>query len=321
MRVGDLLRAGGNLEAAAYGAQAELARYEVSAEGVRQTELITVELAAVLRGEGAANLPLRPFDLLVVKETPYWSTQEQVTLRGEVKFPGNYPIRRGETLRQLIDRAGGLSTIANPGGSVFTRVELRDREQRQLDLLADRMQSDLATMSLRAAAANQSGAAQTVQVGQELLAQLRQTRSVGRLVINLPAILQQEQDGPADITLRNGDMLIIPAVTQEVTVIGEVQSPTSHLYTKGLAVDAYIDKSGGVTRKADKGKIYIVRADGNVVANTNSLFRRMNGAGIRPGDTVVVPLDAERVPALPLWQSVTQIIYNLTVAFAAVRTF
>jgi hypothetical protein len=76
-----------------------------------------------------------------------------------------------------------------------------------------------------------------------------------------------------------------------------------------------------MTRKADKGKIYIVRADGSVVANTSSLFSRSTGAGIQPGDTVVVPLDAERIPQLPLWQSVTQIIYNLTVAFAAVKTF
>jgi len=204
---------------------------------------------------------------------------------------------------------------------VFTRTELRDREQKQLDLLADRMQSDLATMSLQAAAANQSGASQSIQAGQGLLAQLRQTKAVGRLVINLPAILQQEQGGPADVILRNGDTLIIPAANQEVTVLGEVQSATSHLYVKGLVRDAYIAKSGGMTRKADKGKIFIVRADGSVVANTSSLFSRSNGAGIQPGDTVVVPLDAERIPQLPLWQSVTQILYNLTVAFAAAKTF
>ena len=321
MRVADLLRAGGNLEAAAFGAQAELARYEVTTDGVRQAELITIDLAAVRRGEAAANVPLRPYDYLLVKETPYWATQEQVTLRGEVKFPGTYPIRRGETLRELIDRAGGLTPQGNPKGSVFTRIELREREQKQLDLLADRMQSDLATMSLQAAAANQAGAAQSVQAGQGLLAQLRQTKAVGRLVINLPAILQQGQGGPADITLRNGDTLIVPTASQEVTVIGEVQSATSHLYVQGLSRDAYIDKSGGTTRKADKRKIYIVRADGNVVADRSSIFSRSSTAGIQPGDTVVVPLDAERIPALPLWQSVTQILYNLTVALAAVKTF
>jgi hypothetical protein len=141
------------------------------------------------------------------------------------------------------------------------------------------------------------------------------------LVINLPAILQQEQGGPADVSLRNGDTLIIPAANQEVTVLGEVQSATSHLYAQGLGRDAYIAKSGGMTRKADTSKIFIVRADGSVIANSSSLFSRSNGAGIQPGDTVVVPVNAERVPVLPLWQSVTQIIYNLTVAFAAVKTF
>jgi polysaccharide export outer membrane protein len=41
---------------------------------------------------------------------------------------------------------------------------------------------------------------------------------------------------------------------------------------------------------------------------------------MRPGDTIVVPLDTERVRALPIWQAVTTIIYNLAVALLAVRS-
>jgi protein involved in polysaccharide export with SLBB domain len=107
-----------------------------------------------------------------------------------------------------------------------------------------------------------------------------------------------------------------------VTVIGEVQNSTSHVYRPELARDDYIALSGGATRKADRGQIYVVRADGSVVANAGSRwFSRASAVTMRPGDTVVVPLDTERLPALPLWQAVTQILYNIAIAAAAVKTF
>src|SRR5690606_688398 len=137
----DLLRAGGNLDPAAYGSSAELARYTLNAAGERQTELIDIDLAAVRRGEPGANVLLQPYDYLVVKETPDWSEQESVTLRGEVRLPGTYPSRRGETLRQVLERAGGLTSLALPGGSAFTRRDLREIERQQLERLSERMRS------------------------------------------------------------------------------------------------------------------------------------------------------------------------------------
>ena len=113
MHVSDLLRAGGGLQDAAYGSKAELTRYRVTND-VRETQLIEIDLAAVLRGDPAADLMLQPFDFLNVKEVPEWSGQEQVMLQGEVRFPGIYPIQRGETLRSVLDRAGGLTGLAFP---------------------------------------------------------------------------------------------------------------------------------------------------------------------------------------------------------------
>ena len=203
----------------------------------------------------------------------------------------------------------------------MTRVELREREQKQLDLLAERMQSDLTDLTLKASAANQAGAAQSLQAGQALLSQLKQSKAVGRLVIDLPGVVSSEVGAPSDVLLRDGDVLVVPKLRQEVTILGEVQSATSHLYAKGLGMDDYVRKSGGMTRKADKSKSYVVRADGSVVAHDGSWFKRTHAINIQPGDTIVVPMDTERMPALPLWQSVTQIFYNLTVALAAVKSF
>jgi len=105
-----------------------------------------------------------------------------------------------------------------------------------------------------------------------------------------------------------------------VTIIGEVQNSASLLHRQGLKRDDYIDLSGGFTRRADKSRAYVVRADGSVVAGSGGWLRGGRNADIQPGDTIVVPLDTERLPPLPLWQAVTTIVYNAAVALAAIRT-
>lgn len=321
MRIADLVRAGGNLDSSAYGGDAELARYTVTEDGVRRTELVVVNLAAIRRGDQAANLELRPFDYLIIKETPDWTDQESVVLRGEVRFPGTYPIRKGETLHQVIERAGGLTSLAFSDGSAFTRKDLKDIEQLQLDRLGERLRADLASLSLQAANAGQSEAAQALQSGQSLLTQLQGAKATGRFVIDLPGLLAGGVGGEKDVVLRDGDELVVPRQRQEVTVIGEVQNATSHLYLPRLKRSDYISASGGTTKKADEKRIYIVRADGNVSSKSGSIFARSYDTAVKPGDTIVVPLDTERMPRLPFWQAVTQILYNVAVSVAAVNSF
>lgn len=321
MRVSDLVRAGGGLDDSAFTTSAELTRFRVVGTD-RQTETIEIDLAAALEGDPAANLPLQSFDVLLIKETPEWREQEVVRIEGEVRFPGEYPIRRGESLRSVLERAGGLTALASPRAAVFTREGLREREQLQMDRLADRLQTDLATAALQSANANQVGAGTALTVGQSLLTQLRSAKAVGRLVIDLPDAIAASPGADADIALRGGDRLIIPKQRQEVTVLGEVQNSTSHFYRAGLSRDDYIDLSGGVTRKADDRQIYVVRADGSVVARSSTRwFARASGVRMEAGDTIVVPLDTERMPPLPLWQAVTQILYNVAVSVAAVNSF
>jgi protein involved in polysaccharide export with SLBB domain len=326
MRISDLIRAGGSLQDAAYGSSAELIRFDATSGESRRTDLINVDLAGVLRGDPKADLLLQPFDLLSIKELPQWGGQESVTLRGEVRFPGQYAVKRGETLKSVIQRAGGLTEYAFAEGSVFTREELRKREQEQLDSLAERMQHDLTILALQSVAASSAGAgggggAGALSVGQTLLSQLRATKAVGRLVIDLPRALSAKAGSEYDVVLRNGDSLIVPKFQQEVTVIGEVQNATSHLYRTGLTRDDYISLSGGTTRRADHGRIYVVRANGSVVSAEGNHWFSRGDIPINPGDTVVVPLNAEHMPALPLWTAITTIIYNVAIAAAAVHSF
>jgi polysaccharide biosynthesis/export protein len=328
MHVSDLIRAGGSLEDAAYRGQAEITRYQVVDGDARQTELIPVNLADIWRGTPGADLQLKPYDVLVIKPIPMWMEPGTIQLAGEVRFPGKYPIHQGETLHSVLQRAGGFTDIAFPYGAVYTREELKKREKDQLEMLANRLQSDLAALSLQAVASSAVGgggggnASAGLAIGQQLLGQLRDTKPVGRLVIDVDGVLKGRPGGAEDVVVKDGDKLIIPKRTQEVTILGEVQSPTSHVFAAGLTRDEYIAKSGGVTQKADRKRIYVVRANGDVIAGGRSgWFRRSQSVEMRPGDTIVVPLDTERVNKLQLWQAVTTIIYNLAIGFILVHQY
>jgi hypothetical protein len=197
------------------------------------------------------------------------------------------------------------------------------REQEEIERLITRLEADIATMSLRSAraAAIQGGRAEdSLAVGQSLLTQLRRAEPIGRLVIDLPGVIAGRKD--FDVALRDGDRLLIPERSQEVMVLGEVQYATSHLYKRGQRRDEYVAASGGLTVNADGARTYIVRANGAVIAGEGSSkwFRKGSATEIQPGDTIVVPLDVDRVPALALWQSSTTILYNLAIAVAAISS-
>jgi protein involved in polysaccharide export with SLBB domain len=264
MHVTDLIRAGGSLDSAAYGTHAELSRYVVDNGEQRRTDVLSIDLAAIRAGDQSANVTLQPFDRLSIKQISGWTEQGQVTLKGEVRFPGTYTIKRGETLRSVVERAGGLTDLAFPAGSVFTRAELKEREQEQLNRFAERMRQDIAEEALEAARGNNAGSTQSLSIGQTLLDQIKAAKAVGRLVIDLQEAMHAKPGSAVDVILRNGDELIVPKQRQEIMVIGEVQYASSHLYQRHLTRDDYIDQSGGTTRQADRSQIYIVRADGSV---------------------------------------------------------
>lgn len=312
MRISDLIRAGGGLSESAYTLEAELTRYVIVDGEYRATELVVVNLADVLRGDQGADLFLNPHDSLNIREIPRWGEQETVELGGEFLFPGIYTIRQGETLASVVERAGGLTELAFPEGAIYLRQELRDREGEQLATLATRIQADLASLSL-----SDPGASQAVSIGQSLITQLQEAEPLGRMVVNLERILAG--DDAQDIVLEGGDQILVPDRTQSVTVLGEVQVATSHLHEDGLRQEDYLQRSGGLSANADGERIYIVRANGQVVLDQGSRwFNRSADSLIEAGDTIVVPLDTDRVRPLVFWTSATSVIYNLAVAVAAI---
>lgn len=311
MRISDLIRAGGNLSEAAHAYEAELTRYSANVNAAREISVVNVNLNAIREGDTSADLVLREHDYLIINRVPEWDTMWTVSLQGEVRFPGEYRVRRGETLAEVLQRAGGLTDKAFPEGAIFLRESLRKKESEQIEMLARRLEADLATLSLQSAA---EGGTQTLDTGTALLEQLRNTEAVGRLVIDL--------DSQSGIELSDGDELLIPPHTQMVSVLGETQRNTSHLYDASLSRDDYINLSGGITRRADERRIYVVRASGAVVTSRRSKWLGRGGrVDIRPGDTIVVPLDADKMRPMTFWTNVTQILYQGALAVAAIQTF
>jgi protein involved in polysaccharide export with SLBB domain len=162
MRISDLIRAGGNLSEAAHAYEAELTRYSANVNAAREISVVNVNLNAIREGDTSADLVLREHDYLIINRVPEWDTMWTVSLQGEVRFPGEYRVRRGETLAEVLQRAGGLTDKAFPEGAIFLRESLRKKESEQIEMLARRLEADLATLSLQSAA---EGGTQTLDTG------------------------------------------------------------------------------------------------------------------------------------------------------------
>lgn len=316
VRVNEIIAAAGGLNESAYVLEAEVTRTDFTDPEKLQITHRVIDLNAAMKGDESNNIVLFPKDRVLIKQIPNWQERLSINIMGEVRFPGRYTFRRGETLSGVLERAGGLTEFAHPKAAVFTREELRVQEAEQIRLLEERMKADIAAASLEEGSEIDTA---VVKDADDLLAKLSATEAVGRLVINLPAIIENSK--AKDITLRPGDNLFVPASKQSVSVIGEVQFTSSHLFESNLSLQDYLNRAGGLTQKADRTRIYIVKASGSVVipSGTSSWFMNENDR-IEPGDTVVVPIDSDRVKPLTAWTKVTQIIYQVGLAAAAIAS-
>ena len=158
-------------------------------------------------------------------------------------------------------------------------------------------------------------------VAASLLARLKNARSVGRLVIDLQSQIAQSKS--SQITLRPGDKLHIPIMPSEISVMGEVKFPTSHLFQSGFSIDQYINLSGGFTQNADEKRIFVVKSNGAVLTKKGNGWFSGNQSQkkIQAGDVIVVPINLQKGKWLETLTSSTQIVYQLAVTAAAVNSF
>jgi polysaccharide export outer membrane protein len=332
MRVKDLVNAAGGLQKNAYLRSAEITRSHISQDGVA-TEEIVVDLGKALAEDPKQNVVLRDYDHLIVRPIPDLHFGRTAMIEGQVKFPGTYPIVKGETLSSLIQRAGGYTSEAYLKGAIFTRESAKEVQRQRLNQLISELEQAMLTSTSEAtggALEPEEAKAQQASLAtkKELLTKLRAAQVTGRVVVRLTD-LEDLRGSKYDIELEDKDTLTIPATPGVVYVVGEVFNPISLQYEKDRTVSYYLDRVGGMTKEADKKQVSVVKADGSVISmeqgNRGRLvfwdsqrkswfFGGFMSMEMDPGDTIVVPRKMDRFFWLKSTKDLTQIVFQIAVA-------
>lgn len=317
MTISTLIEAAGGLTYNAFTINAELARTVINSKDERASIYIErIDLRQAIKGSAPDDAIIVGRDRLNILEKPDVKLQSTVTLQGEVRFPGTYTVRQGETLGDLLERAGGLTEFAHPQGAIFTREALRLQEQKLLNQYAADMRAETAKKTFRADS-NMGSVISDPDKTLKFVEEASRSKALGRMVVQLNRILKDERS--ADFMLEDGDFLFVPTFRNTVSIMGEVQVPITYLLDNKLDVDDYLNKAGGVKKQADEDRIFVVRADGSVYKPTSGYWFGNNHEELKAGDTIVVPIDTDYRDALSTWTAATQILYQTGVAINALK--
>jgi protein involved in polysaccharide export with SLBB domain len=284
---------------------------------------------AVVDKDPADDLELEPGDIVTVFSqhdivTPSANRTYFVRVEGELTTPGIYQVKPGETLRQLIRRAGGFTRDAYLFGSEFNRESVRAEQQTRLDDIVARAEQDLdrtASQRLARALTPEDVASVNAQIEAQraALARARTLRASGRMVLELAPGAANVDDFP-DVPLEDGDRLFIPKAYSSVGVYGAVYNQGNFLYRPGKKVDDYLNQAGGATRSADSGSTYVLRADGSVMSKRQSgWFSGFGGRELMPNDSVVVPEDYAPTSLIKELKDWSQIFFQFGLGVAALK--
>jgi protein involved in polysaccharide export with SLBB domain len=268
------------------------------------TRLLPFDLgAAVLQHDEQANVALEPGDVITIFSdadirVPRAQQTKYIRLEGEFAHAGVYSAQPGETLRQLVLRAGGLTPQAYLYGSQFSRETTRREQQQRLDEYVSALsyQIEISASNKASSVVSPQEAATvgaSVASQRELVNRLREMRATGRIVLHIDPF-KSDVDSLPDLPLEDGDRFVVPPVSSTVGIVGAVYDPNSFVYQPHQHAGDYLRSAGGPNRNADRRQIFIIRADGSVVSRqyldrtlwANDKFDRQT---IYPGDTIVVP--------------------------------
>jgi protein involved in polysaccharide export with SLBB domain len=328
MRLQDLINTAGGLKRSADNQIADLTRYAEGDNPSAPTETSTVALKEALQGENGANLQLRDGDVLTIRQSPGWNDiGATVSVRGEVEHPGSYGIQPGERLSSVLERAGGFSGQAFPYGALLMRSEVREVELKSHTELIERLKAEQVNLkALPESDADQRNAKlAAIAETETTITQLQSIAPIGRVVIHITPEMKHWQSTPADISMRDGDTLVVPKKAEFVMVSGQVYNPTAVGYRPGHSAKWYLSQAGGITQVADKKAVFVVRADGSVIASKNNSGGLFSGdplsTTLRPGDSIVVPEKAPKIGSRN-WQNTlqtAQLLSSIAVAVAYIH--
>jgi protein involved in polysaccharide export with SLBB domain len=298
-----------------------------------KTSLVPFDLGKlVLKHDATQDLVLQAGDAITVFsqadiKVPLEEQTKYVHLEGEFVHAGVYSVQPGETLRDLIGRAGGFTNKAYLYGSEFDRESTRKLQQQRVDEYVRRVDIDAGRGALALAASSTSSSGNGTNTTaasaaeQQLIARLKQIRATGRIVLNFSSNSVDIADVPA-ISLENGDRFTVPPAPSTINVVGAVYDQNSFLYQDHGTTGRYLRMAGGPDRDADWRRTFVIRADGSVVSHESvkgPWGNRFAELRLNPGDTIVVPDKTLRPTALRGFLDWTQIFSQLALGAAAVQ--
>lgn len=283
MQIKDLILEAGGLNEEASTDRGELYKRIFEQDSVR-TIKIDFNVTEAMKGNPKHNHTLSKSDNVFVRKKRGWENQKTIKLVGEFIYPGKYVLLDGETLDLVIKRAGGFKPNAYLSAAIFTRESVKDMEKQRTDEYINRLEQDIMTLS--AEMASKGSDSQEIQAvlnqQTQLLEKLKNSKTIGRIVIDF-----QNSDNYKDLELEDGDVLYIPKNHNTVSVIGEIFNPATFVLEKRMgSVNHYIQLAGGYKENANKGDMYVIKANGSVRTKKMVRFSRYH---LDAGDAVVIP--------------------------------
>jgi protein involved in polysaccharide export with SLBB domain len=303
-----------------------------------QVNLLPFNLGKMLTfPKGQDDLALEAGDIITVfssKEIQIPTSRQKafVRIEGEVNKPGIYPAGPGETLKSLIEKAGGTTPEAYLFATGLFREEVKKSQQRNMDKLLRKMEAE---SSAAVAQITQSGGAsadpaalqakvQSVQQAQrQSLERFRMLKPEGRISLSMNPSLSVSVENFPSLRLENGDRVYIPPIPDFIQIVGSVNTESALVYKVGLSVKDYIALAG-VGGSANMNGAILVRADGSAMSNQSYWSNDVLSAQVLPGDTIVMPEKFDRESG---WSQTvrnakdfTQVLYQLGLGAAAIKT-
>lgn len=284
------------------------------------SHIIPFNLKKAIAGDPVNNLALEPGDIINVLSAKDVRTATAggsiyVFVDGEVSSPGVYELKNGQSLHDVIESAGGISSKAYIFGMELTRDSVKRQQTASLGQMLDQAQQSLmaqASSAVSNVTSSDQGKVQSMAIQQQLafINKMRQIKPSGRIVLNLGSGNAGLKDVP-NFKLENGDTVYIPPRPDTVNVVGQVYNPATFMYKADYSVGDYIGLAGTENQFADTGSEYVLRADGTLYSKQQSgWFGGFTSRSLNPGDVVIIPQQVQVGGAVQNIMNWTQILAN-----------
>jgi SLBB domain./SLBB-domain like (DUF1017). len=272
--------------------------------------------------KGIGNVKLKPGTIVMIVKKDKNEKAPSVIVTGEVVNPGKYEIEPGRTtLYDVLKLAGGYRENAFPQGLIFIRESIKRLQEEKLESSLAILEEEIIKSKSKYAFSDEAESKAAMMAIQDQARQIELLKKkallgIGRIALDIPPLLEDLRNSNQNITLEDGDTIIVPPKPNYVLVLGDVYNQISLPYIKDYRLKDYLDMVGGPTRTGNLNDLYIIKANGRIVSAQNYGGRFLLWSGIMDyklseGDTIVVPTEL-KVPIMwrPLIKDVVQIIFQ-----------